>query len=80
MLSLIHRAIVEFEREPKRPTHVTQMQAADMLGLSRATVGKLVRTGELRLNGCGRIPIEEIDWFRAGVARNDRPPHRLPKP
>jgi len=65
MLLLIDRAIVEFEREPKRPPHVTQAVAADMLGLSRATVGKLVRTGELRLNGVGRIPIGQIDLFRA---------------
>ncbi|WP_233623296.1 DNA-binding protein [Burkholderia seminalis] len=65
MLLLIDRAIAEFEREPKRPPHVTQAGAADMLGLSRATVGKLVRTGELRLNGVGRIPIGQIDLFRA---------------
>ncbi len=36
-----------------------------MLGLSRATAGKLVRTGELRLNGCGRIPVGQIDMFLA---------------
>lgn len=65
MLLLIKRAIVEFERETKRPPHVTQAQAADMLGLSSATVGKLVRTGELRLNGYGRIPIGQIDMFLA---------------
>ncbi|MDF0500845.1 helix-turn-helix domain-containing protein [Burkholderia cenocepacia] len=65
MLLLIDRAIAEFERQPKRPPHLTQAQAADMLGLSRATVGKLVRSGELRLNGVGRIPIGQIDMFLA---------------
>lgn len=76
ILQLAHRAVRLFEQQPPRPVHVTQSQAADMLGLSRVTIGKLVRTGELRLNRCGRIPIEEIDWFRAGVARQDRPGKR----
>lgn len=44
-----------------RPAHVNQVQAAEMLGLSATTVGKLVRTGKLKLNGCGLVPITEID-------------------
>ncbi len=30
-----------------RPSHVTQQQAAEMLGLSAPTVGRLVRAGTL---------------------------------
>lgn len=44
-----------------RPPHVTQAQAAEMLGLSRPTVGKMVRAGVLRLNSCGLIPIMQVD-------------------
>ena len=32
-----------------------------MLGVSRATVGRLLKAGTLRLNKCGLIPIAEID-------------------
>lgn len=51
-----------------RPTQVTQTQAAQMLGLSRITVSKLLRCGTLSLNNCGLIPIELVDSARA--ARN----------
>jgi hypothetical protein len=44
-----------------RPAHVTQAQAAQMLRLSVPTVRKLVRSGALRLNKCGLVPITEID-------------------
>ncbi|WP_243772069.1 helix-turn-helix domain-containing protein [Burkholderia anthina] len=32
-----------------------------MLGLSRATVHKLMNAGKLRYNKCGQIPIEQVD-------------------
>ncbi len=47
-----------------RPTHVTQVQAAEMLGLSRKTIGRMIVAGTLRLNRCGLIPIEEVDRAR----------------
>ena len=47
-----------------RPTHVTQVQAAEMLHMSRDTVRKLIRHGVLKLNACGLIPIEQIDAAR----------------
>jgi excisionase family DNA binding protein len=40
---------------------VTITQAAEMLGLSRHTVSKMVRAGQLKLNKCGLIPIELVD-------------------
>ena len=48
------------EQHP-RPTHVNQVQAAQMLDLSAQTIGKMVRNGRLALNGLGLIPISEID-------------------
>ncbi|MFJ1214533.1 DNA-binding protein [Burkholderia pyrrocinia] len=48
------------ERHP-RPLQVTQLQVAEMLGISRWTVSKMVKGGQLKLNRCGLIPIEQID-------------------
>ncbi|MFX3582534.1 hypothetical protein [Ralstonia mannitolilytica] len=39
-----------------------------MLGLTRQTVSKLVHAGKLKLNGCGLIPIEQIDMIRAAAS------------
>lgn len=39
-----------------------------MLGITARTVHTLVRTGKLKLNGLGRIPIAQIDELIA--ARN----------
>lgn len=44
-----------------RPPHVTQTQAAEMVGVSRATISNMVRFGTFRLNEFGMIPIEQID-------------------
>lgn len=44
-----------------RPHHVTQTQAAEMVGVSRATISNMVRFGTFRLNEFGMIPIEQID-------------------
>lgn len=44
-----------------RPSQVTQLQAAEMLGVSRATVSRMLKAGTIRLNKCGLIPISEID-------------------
>lgn len=48
-----------------RPTQVTQQQAAEMLGVSARTVHNYIRTGRLRLNRCGYVPIEAVDEMRA---------------
>ncbi|WP_144156489.1 helix-turn-helix domain-containing protein [Paraburkholderia sp. BCC1885] len=55
------RAVQIYAERHPRPPHVTMTQAAQMLDLSRATVRKLVNTGKLRMNGCGLIPIEQVD-------------------
>lgn len=58
-------AVRRYAETHPRPTQVTQKQAAEMLGLSCPTVNKMVGRGDIRLNKCGLIPIEEIDRIRA---------------
>ncbi len=60
-LELIDKAIERFAAKHPRPSQVTQKLAAEMLNLSEQTVGKMVKTGRIRLNDCGMIPITEID-------------------
>ena len=59
------RAIQLYSEMHPRPTHLTQVQAAEMLGVHRNTISKLLRAGVLRLNQCGLIPIELIDLARS---------------
>ncbi|HKT63470.1 MAG TPA: DNA-binding protein [Burkholderia sp.] len=61
---IVRLAVRQYVETHPRPTHVTQMQAAEMLGISRWTVSKMVKAGDLKLNRCGLIPIEEIDKAR----------------
>ena len=51
-----------------RPSSVTQKQAAEMLNVSAPTLGRIVKTGRLRLNALGRIPIGQVDALIAGEA------------
>ena len=55
------RAVSIYAGRHPRPAQVTATQAAQMLGLSRPTVRKLMDAGRLRYNGCGLIPIEQVD-------------------
>lgn len=61
VLEIATKAVQIYAETHPRPPHVTQRQAAAMLGLSAPTVCKLVRTGALRLNGAGLIPIGMVD-------------------
>lgn len=67
-LQIAHAAVRLYAESHPRPTQVTQAQAAEMLGVSRPTVGKMVRAGTLRLNKCGLVAIEEVDRVRAASA------------
>ena len=60
-LQIAKRAVQLYAESHPRPSHVTQIQAAEMLGVTSRTVHTLVRTGKLRLNGLGRIPIVQVD-------------------
>lgn len=68
-LNIAVQAVRIYAESHPRPPHVTQRQAAEMLGLSAPTVSKLVRSGKLRLNGAGLIPIAQIDALLAGDKR-----------
>ncbi|TGN96100.1 DNA-binding protein [Burkholderia sp. USMB20] len=61
VLNLARRAVQLYAETHPRPAHVTIQQAAEMMGLSRHTVSKMVVVGTLRLNKCGRIPISQVD-------------------
>ncbi len=47
--------------EALKPTHVTQIQAAEILQLNRSTVNKLVKSGQLKLNACGKISMKQLE-------------------
>lgn len=44
-----------------RPPHVTQTDAAEMVGVSRRTISSMISHGTFRLNEFGMIPIDQID-------------------
>jgi predicted DNA-binding protein (UPF0251 family) len=59
------QAVEIYAARHPRPTQVNQKQAAEMLGVSARTVHNMLKSGILRLNKCGMIPIELIDRARA---------------
>lgn len=58
---IARRAVQLYAESHPRPVHVTITQAGEILGVSRQTVAKMVRAGQMRLDQCGRIPIEQVD-------------------
>lgn len=60
-LDLAFQAVRLYAETHPRPSQVTQIQAAEMLNVSRATVSRMVKAGLLPLNKCGLIPTTEID-------------------
>lgn len=70
ILDIAEQAIKKFENLPSRPPHVTMVEAGEMLGMSAYHVRKLLYSGRLKLNGCGRIPIDLIDRI---IAAGDAP-------
>jgi DNA-binding transcriptional regulator LsrR (DeoR family) len=61
LLNVAFQAVRMYAESHPRPHQVTQRQAAEMLGLSAPTIGRMVKAGTLRLNAAGLIPISEID-------------------
>ncbi len=55
------KAIQLYVETHPRPPHVTRKQAAEMLRVSESTIHRLINAGKMRLNGCGLVPIGEID-------------------
>lgn len=62
------KAVQLYAEMHPRPPHVTQAQAAEMLHRSEPTVRKLIRSGIIRLNAAGLIPVSEIDRVLAARA------------
>jgi len=60
-IEIASRAVRMYAESHPRPSQVSQVQAAEMLGVSRSTVGRLIKSGELKLNRVGMIPISKID-------------------
>ncbi|MDR8049764.1 DNA-binding protein [Burkholderia cenocepacia] len=65
-LAIAIRAVQIYAERHPRPLQVTMTQAAEMLGISRWTVSKMVRFGQFKLNKCGMIPIGQVDRALAG--------------
>lgn len=61
VLTIASKAVQLYAESHPRPLHVTKTQAAEMLGISRPTLDKMMRAGLLRLNSFGLIPIGQID-------------------
>lgn len=61
LVHVIEKALARHDARHPRPTQINQKQAAEMLGVSPRTVHNLLRSGVLKLNKCGMIPIEQID-------------------
>lgn len=61
ILNVAREAVRMYAETHPRPVHVTQTQAAEMLSLSRVTIGRLVKAGTLKLNKFGLIPVGQID-------------------
>ena len=55
------KAVQLYAETHPRPSQVTQDQAAEMAGVSRGTISKMIKSGRLKLNEFGRIPVFEID-------------------
>ena len=55
------KAVQIYAEMRPRPSQVTQDQAAEMAGVSRGTISKMIKSGRLKLNEFGRIPVSEID-------------------
>lgn len=64
-LDIAVRAVAIYAQRHPRPVQVTVTQAAEMLGLSRPTVHKMMSAGLLRYNKCGLISIEYVDALLA---------------
>lgn len=62
------KAVQLYAEMHPRPPHVTQTQAADMIGMSRETIRKMIRQGRISTNEAGMIPISEIDRVLAPKA------------
>lgn len=64
-LEIAVKAVQLYAEKHPRPSQVTQEQAAEMAGVSRGTICKTLKSGHMKLNKFGRIPVSEIDRLLA---------------
>lgn len=61
IITIAAAAVQRYAETHPRPPHVTQSQAAEMLGVSRSTMSRMVKCGFYKLNKVGMIPMSQID-------------------
>jgi len=61
VIEIAQTAVRLYAETHPRPPHVTQVQAAAMLNISESTMSRMVKTGRVKLNRFGMIPISEVD-------------------
>lgn len=61
LLEVALKAVQLYAESHPRPLHVTQKQAAEMIGVSEVTMCRMVKAKTIRLNEAGYIPISEVD-------------------
>ncbi|HLA36090.1 MAG TPA: helix-turn-helix domain-containing protein [Rhodocyclaceae bacterium] len=66
LLEIAITAVRTYAESHPRPPHVSQKQAAEMLGITAPTMRKLIAAGTIKLNKCGLIPIMDVDRVIAG--------------
>lgn len=64
-LQIATKAVEIYAMRHPRPPHVNLTQAAEMLGVSRPTLSKLLLFYRIKRNKCGQIPIEAVDRLLA---------------
>ncbi len=69
ILAIAAAAVRLYAESHPRPIQVTKGQAAEMLGVSRPTLNKVIAAGDIRLNKMSMIPISEIDAALAVASR-----------
>lgn len=58
---IVRKVVQEYSTKYPRPPCINQSQAAQMLGVSRPTIRKMLTDGRLSENTLGYIPISQID-------------------
>ncbi|MCB4360905.1 helix-turn-helix transcriptional regulator [Quatrionicoccus australiensis] len=78
VLDIAFQAVRLYAETHPRPIHVTQGQAAEMLGITMDALVRKMAAKKIRLNECGMIPMPDIDLIIASRIR--RHLYEAPKP